>query len=82
MSKESKELGTSTPKKRKESDSKKQHSEKKTDDTTKSADTAKAADTPAGEEDKQKADVQQPTPLPSIPTLLPLLHSESAEVCM
>lgn len=71
----SKESG-STPKKRKESDSKKQQSEKKTDDT------AKAADTSSGEAGKQKADVQQPTPLPPIPTLLPLLHSESAEACM
>ncbi|KAL7543885.1 hypothetical protein ACHAXR_013277 [Thalassiosira sp. AJA248-18] len=62
----SKEVGKVTPKKRKEMDSKKQ-SDKKT------------SDTPVGDTGKQKA---QPPPLPSIPTFLPLLHSESAEACM
>ena len=64
-----KDSGKVTPKKKKDAESSKKQSYEKNSDAT------------AGEEGKQKVDVQ-PSPLLSIPTFLPLLHSETQEACM
>lgn len=57
-----------TPKKKKDTPSKKQGDKK-------------ATDTPGDEEGKEKSN-EESSPLPSIPTFLPLLHTETAEACM
>jgi hypothetical protein len=64
-----KDSGKFTPKKKKDAESSKKQSYDKNSDAT------------VGEEGKQKVDVQ-PSPLLSIPTFLPLLHSETQEACM
>jgi len=64
-----KDSGKFTPKKKKDAESSKKQSNEKNSDAT------------AGEEGKQKVDVQ-PSPLFSIPTFLPLLHSETQEACV
>jgi hypothetical protein len=64
-----KDSGKFTPKKKKDLESSKKQSCGKNSDAT------------AGDEGKQKVDVQ-PSPLLNIPTFLPFLHSETQEACM
>jgi len=78
-----KDAGKQTPKKKKGESKKKQTDTKSSDSDKKESTGETTLADGEGEEDKQKAKVQPPTPsIPPIPLLQVMMHTETQEACM